>query len=142
MKIYPITNNVTCNFQKNSRKSAKTEFSDEVIAEAKRIIEENEEINPGTYKKSFFDCWKNTKIQPLEWCISPLAILAAKALNEPLDKPLETARLAVGMSTLGVSEILKTPEAGIRKLVSDAKAKKFAEQVQKCVLAMLRERAK
>ena len=140
MKVYQIQSSIIGNFQKIGKKAKKQEFSDDVIAEAKRIIEAKEQVNSSDYKKSFFDCWKDAKIQPLEWLVSPIALLATKALNESIEKPLETARLAIGMSTLGISELLKTPEAGIRKLISDVNAKKFARQVEECISAMLSKR--
>ena len=122
------------------RTIAGEEFSDAVISEAEGILKSNQRVDAGKYKQDFFECLEDAKVQPLEWLFMPVVRLLQFANGE--HAPYNTAeltRFTLGIGTIGISELLKMPEAAIRKLISNKKANDFASHVEKCALAMIRE---
>ena len=138
MKVFAIQSTLPKQ-QTFGRMIAGENFSEDIISEAERILAGNGKIDPKKYKKDFLECLNDAKVQPVEWALSPLAELYKRIEGEDYNSVKET-RLALGIATLGVSELLKTPEAGIRKIANNIKVKKFVREVERCMLAIVRER--
>ena len=113
-------------------------FPEKVIQEAGKLLEANDKVEVSRYGKKFGECMADVKIQPLEWLFIPYGKVLGKLGAHGTDD-INSVRTSLGITTLGITELLKTPEAAIRKLVSDIKAKNFASQVERCMLAMVRE---
>ena len=56
--------------------------------------------------------------------------------------PVRETRISLGIATLGLSELAKLPEATIRKLLSNKKAKNHVNQLKNCMLDLLKERSR
>ena len=127
-KIQTVTSNYTSqNFKGKMFTVAGEKFVEDVLLEAKAILQKKGIVNVNDYKRSFMQCWEDAEFRPLEW------------LMEQADGPSDDTRVAVGFLTLGLSEIAHLPEAIIRKVCSGPKAKKFANEVRRCMLALNRE---
>jgi len=70
----------------------------------------------------------------------PFTYLIGKAEGEDSEDIPHITRMSFGIATLGLTELLKTPEAGIRKLISNHKSKKFVQQVYECAQALVKEK--
>ena len=103
-----------------------TDYPDEMVEEAENIIKENLKVDKDRYKKSFMECWEDASFQPVTWLFSPYAkFFKYKESPEP---------------TLGISELLKTPEAAIRKLVADIKTDNYVSKLKDCVIDLMKEK--
>ena len=111
-----------------------TDYPDEMVEEAENIIKENLRVDKDRYKKSFMECWEDASFQPVTWLFSPYAKL------EGSSDPIRDTRIAMGIATLGISELLKTPEAAIRKLVADIKTDKYVSKLKDCVIDLMKEK--
>lgn len=113
-----------------------TDYPDELVKEAEEILKTGKTISVEDYKKGFFECVYDSKVKPLAWLMSPLTA----ALGS--DDPVEHSRWAIAIGTLGVSEILKFPEASIRKVISDKKAHDYVEKLKTCMIDLLKEQGR
>lgn len=138
MRVSAISITKNLNSQTFGRKIGGEDFPEKVVQEAERILKANEKVNKDNYKQDILSCWEDARIQPVEWLLLPYGKLLEK-LGADNCGELSDVRKAIGVATLGVSELLKAPEAGIMKIISNVKAKKFASQVERCMLAMIRE---
>lgn len=123
-----LANNITFGRLVNGK-----DYPDDLVEEAERILNSSQKVDINNYKQSFVDCLADSKIQPLEWLLAPFAKLIGS------DDPMAESRIAVGCCTLGLSEILKMPEAGIRKLISNRNAEKHVAKIKDCMLDLLKE---
>lgn len=112
------------------------EYPDELIKEAEKLLAENKDVNPEDYKSDFLTCWEDSKFQPVTWLLSPYA----KMLGS--QDPVRETRISLGIATLGLSELAKLPEATIRKLLSNKKAKDHVSKLKNCMLDLLKERSR
>ena len=127
-KVQTINSNYTAqNFKSKMFTVAGEKFAEDVLLEAKAILQKKGVVNVNNYKKSFMQCWKDAEFRPLEW------------LMEQANGSSDDTRVAVGFLTLGLSEIAHLPEALIRKIGSGPKARKFASEVKRCISALNRE---
>lgn len=110
------------------------EYPDDLVDEAERLLKESEKVDINKYKQSLGDCLIESKFQPLEWLMSPFVTLLGS------DDPMLESRIALGCCTLGLSEVLKLPEAGIRKLISNKKAEKHVAKLKDCMLDLIKEK--
>ena len=120
------------------RKVNGVEFPDDVVREAEYLLNNNMQIDPAKYQKEFGDCMADVKIQPVTWTLATImAILGRKEFDKTL---VNDSRIALGICTLGISEIPKMFEGGIRFGISKMNAKKYAEQLKDCSIELLKER--
>ncbi|MCQ2754306.1 MAG: hypothetical protein MJ231_04565 [bacterium] len=140
MKILSI-NSYTGNYSKtnfNGKYINGKYYTDEIIGVARKHLKENTMPSLESFKKDFWDCLGEAKVQPLEWAAAPFVWLVKKSAGED-DDTMELSRRSLGISTLGITELLKMPEAGIRKLVNNSKANKTYSEVLECMLAIKKE---
>ena len=117
------------------------EYPKEVVDAAKHFIETKTMPDKSKLEKSLIDCLGEAKFQPLEWAMNPFTYTISKAAGE--DTPngyTGLSRLALGICTLGASELLKLPEAAIRKMSDNAKINKFISDVKDCIIALQQEK--
>jgi len=110
------------------------DYPDELVREAERLLAEGKEAKVENYNKDFMECWEDASFQPVAWLLSPLAKLEGSA------EPVRETRLALGIATLGISELTKLPEATIRKLFAKSGAKKHVAQLKSCMFDLMKEK--
>ncbi len=111
-----------------------TDYPDKMVEEAERLINNNLKVDKEHYKKDFFECWEDAAFQPVTWLFSPYAKM------EGSSDPISDTRMAMAIATLGISELLKTPEAAIRKIIADVKTEKYVSKLKDCVIDLMKEK--
>ena len=112
------------------------EYPDELIKEAEKLLAENKEVNIEDYQMDFLTCWEDAKFQPVAWLLAPYAKLLGS------QDPVRETRKSLGIATLGLSELAKLPEASIRKLLSNKRAKEHVTQRKNCMLDLLKDQSR
>ena len=144
MKILPITNYAvnSSNTKFNGKFIYGKYYTDEILDIAKKHLKENTLPNIDSLKKEFIDCLEESKIQPVEWLFAPFVWIVQKTSGEDDGNTMDLSRFSLGISTLGLTELLKMPEAGIRKLIDNSKADKKYKEILECMLALKKEEGK
>ena len=113
-----------------------TDYPDELVQEAEEILKTGRTISADDYKKDFFDCLVDSKIQPAAWLLSPITA----ALGS--DEPVKHSRWAIAIGTLGISELFKLPEDSIRKAVTNKQAHEHVAKLKSCMIDLLKEQGR
>ena len=120
------------------RKVNGIDFPDEIVNEAERILENNEQVDSKKYEKDFFDCMLDVKVQPVTLGLSAImSILGGESFNKDT---INEVRLGFAIATLGLSELPKLLEGGIRKGISKINANNYSQQVKDCMIELLKEK--
>ena len=128
MKIAPIGLNKLSILPKENF-AAGEKYSGKVVAEAINLLNYNDIVIPENYKKSFSKCLSEVKFQPIEWMASK--VMKKKYVAGELS--LSEVRENLGLMTFGLTELLKLPEAGIRKLMNALTFKNYSRKVSECL---------
>ena len=138
MEIQAV-NSININFSSKAAAAknfaAGEKYSGKVVAEAINLLNYKDVVIPENYKKSFSKCMSEVKFQPIEW-------LAAKLIRKDYEigeLPLSEIRDRLGLATFGLTELLKLPEAGIRKLINALTFKNYSKKVSECLDEFKRE---
>lgn len=141
MKIIEVNRGVSNNFCNQQNKSVSfgklvngVNYPDDLVYEANRLLAAGKEAKIENYRKDFMECWEDVKFQPIAWLLSPFAKL------EGSFEPVKDVRIALGIATLGISELTKLPEATIRKIFAKKSAKKYVEQLKSCMFDLMKEK--
>ena len=132
MKVAPISP-VKSNFVKNKGFAAGEKYSESVVSEAVRLLYGKESVTPEKYRKSFAKCMSEVKFQPVAWTVSKVINFINKNNQEVEDVSINELRSCLAIGTLGISELFKLPEAGIRKLVNSLTINSYSQKVAECL---------
>jgi hypothetical protein len=110
------------------------DYPDRIVEEAKRLLAEGKEAKLEYYIKDFMECWEDASFQPVTWLLSPYAKLNGS------QEPVRDSRLALGIATLGISELFKLPEAMLRKVFAKDNAKKQLALIKSCMFDLMKEK--
>ena len=138
MKVAPISP-VKTNLVKREGFAAGEKYSERVVSEAVRLLKENESVFPENYRKSFAKCMSEVKFQPVAWTVAKVINFVNRNNQEVEDVSINELRGYLAIGTLGISELLKLPEAGIRKLANALTLNSYSEKVSECLKEFKKE---
>lgn len=138
MEIQAVNSINTINFGAKTAVTKKCfaageKYSRRVVSEAIRLLETNEPVFPENYRKSFGQCLSEVKFQPVAWTTAKVINFINGKNEEIEDVSVDEMRGLLAIVTLGISELLKLPEAGIRKLLNSLTINSYSKKVSECL---------